>query len=397
MSIIEDVDRNTINVIPSLKMPAKLIIGNGSIKEIGREAEKLGAKSIIIITDREIIKLGLIKEAKRSLENNNINVNIFEEVKGEPTIEIIEKAITKVKKDHIDIIIGIGGGSVMDITKVVACVVKNGGCVQDYIGNSKIIKQRLPFILVPTTAGTGAEVSPSSIVVDEKDNNKKIISDSKLFSDLSIVDPLLTLSLPPKLTAYIGVDALCHAMGCYISKKANPLSDAIAIEAINLVSHNLRQAVLNGIDKEARYKMSLGATLGMIARVNSGGGATHGLSYPLGTNYHIPHGLSIALLMPYVMAFNLASNIPKFVKIAEAMGERSVALSENKAANKAIKAITDLLKDIGIPLGLKKFGVKKEDFISFAEAVYQFSYRHLEVNPIMLTKEDIVKIYENAF
>lgn len=393
---IEDMGRNARNIIPPLRMP-KLIIGEGSINMIGEELKKLGMEKAIIIADREIIKLGLIKEAKRSLENNNINVDIFEEVKGEPNIDIIEKAVSKVQKDHFDIIIGIGGGSVMDTTKVVACVAKNGGNVRDYMENTKKIKERLPFILVPTTAGTGAEVSPASVVIDEKDNCKKIIAGDILFSDLSIVDSLLTFSLPPKLTAYTGVDALCHAMGCYISKKANPLTDAIAIEAIKLIGNNLRQAVSNGMDKEARYKMSLGTTLGMIARVNSGGGATHGLAYPLGTQYHIPHALSIALLMPYVMAFNVDSNIPKFIRIAEAMGERTTGLSENTAAYKAIEAITSLLKDINIPLGLKGFGVKKEDFSSFAEEVYQFSYRHIEANPVMLSKEDIVKIYENAF
>jgi len=392
---IENIDRNVINVIPPLRMP-KLIVGEGSIKIIGEEAKKLGAENALIITNREIVKLGLLKEVERSLQNSNININIFQEVTAEPNIDIIEKAISKARKEHVDIIIGIGGGSVLDTTKVVACVAKNDITVRHYMEKTKEIEKRLPFILAPTTSGTGAEVNSGSVVIDEKENSKKSINKG-IFTNLSIVDSLLTLSLPPKLTAYTGVDALCHAMGCYISKKANPLTDAIAIEAIHLVGNNLRRAVVNGMDKEARYKMSLAATIGMIARVNSGGGATHGLAYPLSTKYHIPHGLSISLMMPYVMAFNVNSSIPKFIRIAEAMGEKTKGLSVNKAAGKAIEALTSLLTDCGIPLGLKGFGVKKEDFISFADEVYKFSYRHIERNPIMLSKEDIVKIYEDAF
>ena len=286
----KNIDINVINVVPPLRMP-RLIIGKGSINMIGEELKKLKMKNALIITDREIKKLGLTKNAARSLEDNNIKIDFFQEVTAEPNISIIEKAISKVKKGNFDIIIGIGGGSVLDTAKVVACVAKSDGNVRDYLGKIKKIEKRLSFILVPTTSGTGAEVSPAAVVIDEKDNSKKIISDNKLFSDLSIIDPLLTLSLPSKLTAYTGIDALCHAMGCYISKNANPLSDAIAIEAIYLIGNNLRRAVTNGMDEEARYNMSLGATIGMIARVNSGGGATHGLAYPLGTKYHIPHAL----------------------------------------------------------------------------------------------------------
>jgi alcohol dehydrogenase len=392
---IGNIDRNAIKLIPPLKMPT-LIIGEDSIKLIGEEAEKLGGKNALIITDKEMIKFGLTKITEESLQQKKIDFTYFDEVTAEPTIGIVEKAITKARKDQSDIIIGIGGGSVVDATKVVACVVKNNITVREYMEKTKKVNEkRLPFILVPTTSGTGAEVNSGSVIIDEKENAKKSVKN--VFADLAIIDSLLTLSLPPKLTAYTGIDALCHAMGCYITRNANPLTEAIAIEAIYLIAKYLRRAVNDGQDREARNAMSIAASIGMIARVNSGGGAVHGMAYPLATKYHVPHGLSIALLMPYVMAYNVESSIKKFIRIAEAMGEKTEGLSEDKAAVRAIESIKSLLTDCGVQLGLRRFGVKKEDFADFAEQVYHFSYRHIERNPRMLSKEEIVKIYEDAF
>lgn len=388
---------STIYSIPGVRMP-HLVIGNNCIERIGKEVENLKGEKAILITDRNIVKLGLLEKAKKALERENLGVDLFEEVEFEPDIATVEKAIKIVKEKSYDTVIGFGGGSALDAAKVIACLAKNEGEVRDYMGTNKIPKRGLPFILVPTTAGTGAEVSPISVLIDEKNGNKNIISDSKLFADLALVDPWLTVRLPAKLTAYTGIDALCHAMGGFITRKANPLSDALAIEAIYLISRNLRRAVFKGeVDIEARYHMALGAAMGMIARVNSGGGAVHGLSYPLGTKYHLPHGQSIALLMPHVMAFNVVSAVPKFVRIAEAMGEKTEGLSEGKSADKAIDGIKALLKDIGISQGLREIGARKEDFPEFADIVYEFSYRHIEANPRHLTREDVVKIYENAW
>lgn len=385
----------TIKLIPPLKMPT-LIMGEGSVSIVGEESKKLNAKKALIITDKEMIKFNITKAAEDSLKKESIDVTYFDEVTSEPTIEIVERAILKAREDQVDIVIGVGGGSVLDATKVVACVTKKAGTVREYMLKTKeIVEEHLPFILVPTTSGTGAEVNSGAVIIDEKENAKKSVKN--VLPNLAIIDSQLTLSLPPKLTAYTGIDALCHAMGSYITKNANPLTEAIAIESIYLVSKYLRRAVMDGQDKEARYAMSVAASIGMIARVNSGGGAVHGMAYPLATNYHISHGLSIALMMPYVMAYNVESNEKKFVRIAEAMGEKIENIPEGKAAMKAIDAIRSLLEDCGVQLGLKRFGVKKEDFADFAEQVYKFSYRHIERNPRFLSKEAIIRIYEDAF
>ena len=394
---METENKSTIHLIPGLRMP-RLLIGNDSVEVIGKEVRRLKAEKAIIITDRALVELGLLNKATQALEKEGIHVDLFEEVAYEPTIGVVDKALDIVRKNQYDMVIGFGGGSPLDAAKVIACLVDNEGSVRDYVGKGKIQKRGLPFILVPTTGGTGAEVSPNTIVTDEGDGNKKLIADDKLFPELAIVDPLLTLTVTPKLTAYTGIDALTHAMGCYVTRKANPLSDALAIQAIEWISNGLRRAVSNGaVDREARYNTALGSTFGMIARVNSGGGAVHGMSYPLGTKHHLPHGQSIALLLPHVMEFSVNSALPKFARIAKAMGERTEGLSEEEAANKAVEAIKALLKDIGIFQGLSEVGVKKEEFPGFADIVYEFSYRHIEANPRMLTKEDIVKVYENAW
>ncbi len=383
--------------IPGVRMP-KLIVGNGSTKEIGTEAKRLNGKKSLVITDRRLVKLGLAETARKALEKENIGVDLFREVEFEPTLKVVEEAIQIARGNSYDVVIGFGGGSALDAAKVIASLAKNDGRPEAYMGTNKIPNRGLPLILVPTTAGTGSEVSPSSVLTDEKDGNKKVVTDTKLMADVAIVDPLLTIPLPPKLTAYTGIDALCHAMGAYITRKANPMSDTLAIEAIYLIGRNLRRAVSGGQnDLEARYNMAWAAAVGMIARVNSGGGAVHGLSYPLGTKYHLPHGQSIALLMPHVMEMNVGSSVPKFARIAEAMGERTEGLPEKRAAEKAIEALKSLLKDIGIFQGLRELGVKKEDFPEFAEIVYEFSSRHIEANPRHLSKQDVVKVYENAW
>jgi alcohol dehydrogenase class IV len=394
---IESEEQGPMYSIAGLQMPKSILFGNGCIEELGKEVKKLDGKKVIIITDRNLVKAGLLEKPKQVLAKEKIEVDLFEDVETEPTSGVVEKGRGLIRQKGYDILIGIGGGSVLDATKVIACLVKNEGKLQNYIGKDKIEKKGLPFILVPTTGGTGSEVSLNAMVTDDTDGVKKLFSDRKLFPDVALVDPLLTHSVPPKLTAYTGMDALCHAMGCFITRKANPLTDSLAIEAIYLISNHLRQAVRNGEDIVARYNLVLGASIGMIARINSGGGAVHGLSYPLTEKYHFPHGKAIALILPYVMEYNVSSAIPKFIRIAIAMGEKVEGLSEERAAKRTVDAIKKLMKDTGILEPLREFGVKKEEFQEFSDLVYQFSYRHIEANPRMLTKEDIVKIYENAW
>jgi alcohol dehydrogenase len=383
--------------MPGLQMPKSILFGDGSIEELGKAVKRLNGTRAIIITDRNLVKAGLLELPKEVLTREKIPFGLFEEVEFEPTIGVVEKGNGIIRRDGYDVVIGIGGGSVLDAAKVMSCLVQNEGGVRACIGKDKIERAGLPFILVPTTGGTGSEVSSLAMVTDDADGVKKLISDKKLFPDVALVDPLLTHSVPPKLTAYTGMDALCHAMGCYITRKANPLSDSLAIEAIYLISHSLRQAVLRGEDRAARYNLSLGASIGMIARINSGGGAVHGLSYPQTEKYHFPHGKAIALIMPYVMEYNVSSAIPKFTRMAVAMGEKIEGLSAKEAAEKAVDVIKKLMKDTGILEPLREFGIKREEFQVFADLVYEFSYRHIEANPRLLSKEEIIQIYENAW
>ena len=394
---MESKSLGSIHSIHGLQMPKSILVGNGCIEELGNEVKKLNGKKTIVVTDRNLVKAGLLEKPKQVLAEANIEVDFFEDVELEPTTGVVEKGRDIVRNKGCDVLIGVGGGSVLDATKIIACLAKNEGKVQNYFGKDKIGKKGLPFILVPTTGGTGAEVSSNAILIDDEDGIKKIFSGGILFPDVALIDPVLTHSVPPKFTAYTGMDALCHALGAYITRKANPLTDSLAIDAIWLISNYLRQAVSNGADSVARYNLALGASIGMIARINSGGGAVHGLSYPLTEKYHFPHGKAIALIMPYVMEYNAASSIPKFRRVAMTMGEKIDGLSEENAAKRAVDAIKKLMNDTGILEPLRTFGIKKEEFTDFADLVYQFSYRHIEANPRMLTKEDIVAIYENAW
>jgi len=375
-----------------------LLIGVGSIEQIGQAVKEMAATKPLIITDSTIAQLELAQMVQRPLEQVAKDIGWFKEVIPEPPIGVVEQAIEAIRGSQCDLVIGLGGGSCLDTAKIAAALARNTGKVRDYIGKNKVKNAGIPCILVPTTAGSGAEVTSGGVVTDEEDGQKKRISDIKLTAKLAIVDPLLTVSLPPNLTALTGIDALTHAMGGFISVNANPFSDLLCLEAIRLIGNNLRRSVFNGKnDIDARYAMSLAATIGMIGRANSGGGAVHGLSYPLTSVYKLPHAEAISLMLPSVMEYNVVSRLDKFVKIAKAMGKNVEGLPKREAAYKAIEAIKELLVDVGCCNTLKDKGIRKGDFDKFADMVYEHSYRHIENNPRFLTKADIVRVYENAW
>lgn len=383
--------------IYGFQVPRLILFGNGGVERIGVEGKRLNVKKALIVTDEGLLKLGLVEKAAESLRKAEIETDIFSEVEPEPSVANAENGVQVVRRYPYDLVIGFGGGSPMDVAKVVAALARDDRQVRDCFGTDKINNAGLPAMLVPTTAGTGAEVSPTSILTDI-DGNKKQISGRRLFAEVVVVDPMLALKLPARLTALTGIDALTHAMGGYITRNANPLSDMFTFKAVELVAKNLRRAVFGGEkDPVARYNMSVAATIGMIGRVNSGGGAVHGLAYPLGMKYHMPHAEAIAHLLPYVMEYNVVANLPKFVKITEAMGEKVGDLPEREMAFKAISAIKNLLLDVGVKTTLKDKGVAREDFPEFAEIVYEFSIRHVNANPRSMSREDVVQIYENAW
>lgn len=373
-----------------------LITGRDSISKIGEEAKKLGSKKAIIITDKVIRQTGLLSKVIFSLEEINLAVDIMDEVMPEPPFENLEQMMIQLGGKEYDLLIGVGGGSVLDATKVLSIMLTNQGNVRDLVGIEKVQNAGISTILVPTTSGTGSEVTYNAIFTDVRDKVKKGIVSPYLLPKVAIVDPALTLTVPPSVTAATGMDALVHAVESYTAIRAGELTDGIALQAIKLISRSLRKAVYNGKDVKAREDMAMGSLLAGISLGNAGVGAVHALAYPLGGKFKVPHGVANSLLLPFVMKYNVVADLEKFAEVAKALGENIEGLSLREAANCTVYALTQLAQDIGIPSSLKDVGVTAEDIPNLAEEASKID-RLLNNNPRWLTVKEIEKIYEEAY
>lgn len=384
-----------IDKISNFFSPKKIILGKDSVKTIGDEVKKLGSSRALIVTDPGLVSVGLTKLAEDSLHDKQIEVAIFDKVKPEPPAHIVDECAEIVRDGKYDVVIGIGGGSSLDIAKGSSIMATNHGVILDYVGIEIVQKPGLPRILIPTTAGSGSEVTRSVVLTDEKENTKKVVSSSFLTADLAILDPMLTLSMPPDITASTGMDALVHAIESYVSARTTPFSEILAVEAITLIAHNLPSAYSKGADVTARYNMLLAANIAGLAFGSGGLGAVHGLAYVLGNEYGIPHGRANAIMLPYVMNFNKTGNLRKFAKIAEAMGENVDGLSIYDAAEKSVEAVKKLLNAIQIPFRLSEYGIPRDDLSKLVEGGMRQA-RLFIPNPRDLAEEDVKRIYENA-
>ncbi|MCM3538163.1 iron-containing alcohol dehydrogenase [Priestia endophytica] len=373
-----------------------LITGRDSISKIGEEAKKLGSKKAIIITDKVIRQTGLLSKVIFPLEEINLAVDIMDEVMPEPPFENLEQMMIQLEGKEYDLLIGVGGGSVLDATKVLSIMLTNQENVRDLVGIEKVQNAGISTILVPTTSGTGSEVTYNAIFTDVRDKVKKGIVSPYLLPKVAIVDPALTLTVPPSVTAATGMDALVHAVESYTAIRAGELTDGIALQAIKLISRSLRKAVYNGKDVKAREDMAMGSLLAGISLGNAGVGAVHALAYPLGGKFKVPHGVANSLLLPFVMKYNVVADLEKFAEVAKALGENIEGLSLREAANCTVYALTQLAQDIGIPSSLKDVGVTAEDIPNLAEEASKID-RLLNNNPRWLTVKEIEKIYEEAY
>lgn len=376
--------------------PNKVILGNGTVAQAGEEAGKLGAKKALIVTDAGVVKAGLVQGLEESLKAQKINFGVYSQVKAEPEARIVDECVKVVCADGYGIIIGIGGGSSLDVAKGAAIMATNEGKIVDYSGTDLIPLRGLPKILIPTTAGTGSEVTRAIIITDDSDNSKKAVFSDFALPDVAIIDPLLTLSMPLVVTADTGIDALVHAVETYVSVKATPFSDVLAIEAINLIAENLPVAYVRGDNIEARFNMSLAATLAGMAFTSGGLGAVHALAYPLDTEFHLSHGRSNAVMLPYVVDYNKIGSLSKYADIAEVMGEDMEGLSEYEAAESLVSCLFRLIEDVAIPTRLSDYGVSRDDIPRLVAGGMK-QKRLFVPNPRNLTEEDVNNIYESAF
>jgi alcohol dehydrogenase class IV len=379
-------------------LPPVLIIGSGASEQVGEESRKLGATKGLIVTDEVLLKLGLLDNIKRALSQAKIQFTLYSDVFTEPTVEFVEEGLKAYRENGCDFLLAVGGGSAIDTAKAIAIMVTNTGSLEDYQGLGKIPEVGVPLIAVPTTAGTGSEVTQFTIITDTRRNVKMLIGSPFLLPQKAIVDPLLTLSMPRSLTAATGIDALTHAIEAYISVKAQPMSDIFSLSAIELISGNLRRAWSNGNDIEAREKTMLGALQGGIAFSNSSVALVHGMSRPIGAYFHVPHGVSNAALLGVVTEFSLTGNPARYARIASAMGENAEHLPVMKAADLAAKSIKRLIKDIKIP-SLQELGVGKEELGKLAPRMAEDAIASGTPanNPRQATEEEIVELYKLAY
>jgi alcohol dehydrogenase class IV len=381
--------------IISLRSPHLILAGFGASDRLGQEAMNIGAKKALVVTDKGVTSSGIGKNIRDYLEKNAVRVETFEEVMSDPDIANAEACIEAAKKDRYDLIIGVGGGSSMDIASIASVMMTNAGTVHDYFGINLVKNPGIPTILIPTTAGTGAEVTPNAILTDTKERLKKAVVSPYILPRVAIIDPLLHLSMPPSITSSSGIDALTHAIESYTSNNATILTDLFAREGMIMIGRSLRTAVANGNDREVRYNMAIGSLYAGISLANAGVTAVHALAYPLGGQFNVPHGIANGLLLPYVMEFNVLGNIPKFAQIAQLLGEKLDHLSLLDQAYQAAKAVKAIYRDLKIPQSLTELKVPKEAIPGMAKAAINVT-RLMGNNPRTMTVQDVERIYEKA-
>lgn len=389
-----------------------LVFGRDAVRQVGEITQRLGARRVLVVTDKMLVRAGLIDRVREPLAGAKIDLDVFDDGVAEPPISLADACIARAREARPDAVIGLGGGSNMDLAKITAAVITNGGAIRDYVGDDKIAKPTLPLICIPTTAGTGSEVSGASVLTDTEIHNKVGVLSNHLRPRVAIVDPLLTVSCPKKVTADSGIDALTHAIEAFtavdnevfplppgersIYQGRNPMTDLLAERAIRLIGSNLRRVVQDGGDLDAREAMALAATLAGMAFSNSGVAVVHALEYPVGAATHCSHGAGNGLLLPFVMRFNRPARLPQFAKIAEWLGENVAGQPLEQAADEAISAVERLKRDVGIPDRLRDIGVREDQLRPIAEKAFGVK-RILRVNPRTVTVEDLEGILRAAW
>jgi alcohol dehydrogenase len=396
----------------SFHTAGEFIFGRNASRQLGEVARRLGGKRVLIVTDPSLVTAGIVDRVRQPIEEAGIHAKVFDGGEPEPSIGAAEACIDAAERCEANVILGLGGGSNMDLAKITATVRAHEGSPRDYFGDCKIPGPIWPLICVPTTSGTGSEVSAASVLTDTAAQMKVGILSNYLRPAVAIVDPMLTVSCPPKVTADSGIDALTHAIEAYtavdnadfplpegertVYQGRHPLGEVLAEKAIQLVGANLRRAVANGKDLDAREGMSLGATLAGMAFSNIGVALVHAMEYPVGGAVHVSHGAGNGLLLPYVMRFNLPQRILAMANIARLLGEDVAGLKPEEAAERGIAAVEKLRNDIGIPRRLRDINVKQEQLHQFAEKTFTIK-RILRVNPRPVTVKEIEGIFEAAY
>lgn len=395
----------------------RIKFGPGAVEELPNEITALDGDRVLVVTDEGVQAAGIVDGVVGSLPDD-VEHEVFAGVEPDPPVEVFERAAAFADEVEPDVVVGIGGGSSIDVGKVTSLLHAHGGDVLDYVApptgkGVDVPGPTVPYVAVPTTAGTGSEATSVAVVSLPEEKLKVGISDRRLYPELALVDPALTVSLPPGPTAASGMDALSHAIEAYTTRrfdaKERPespgeradyggrtrLSDALCLEAMELISGNLRRAVNNGEDLEARRGMSLGSVLAALGFSNAGLGAAHALAYPIASEHHTPHGLTVALLLPAVMRFNSTSAADRYAEIAQLMGKNIAGRDRREAAELAAEAVEELARDVGMPDGLADVGVSESELPSLADDTMKLQ-RLLVGNPRRISRDDVEEILRRS-
>ncbi len=384
-----------LDKVYSFQLPRKILFGVGISEKVGLEAKALGGREALLVTDQNLRRIGIPERIEEALVREGLNVDVFTDVEAEPRLEVAEAIAEAVRRRKYDIVVGVGGGSVLDMAKVAAIAATNFRPMRHYVGVDLVEKAGLPKVLLPTTAGTGSEVTNISVVTLTEDEMKTAIVSSHLFGDVAIVDPSLTYTLPPCLTASTGLDALSHALEAVMSINANPITDSLALQAIRLIFTYLSEAYRSG-NAESRYGMSLSSLISGIALANAGVCLGHAVAYTFAVSYGVPHGVSCGLVLPYAFRFNASSISWKLPQIAEAMRLDAEKLKTEELTTAISEAIFKLMGELQAPRRLRDLGIPEGAMSKMADKLLGMK-RLIQRNPKLLSKEDALKLIKEMW
>ncbi|MGB2253974.1 MAG: iron-containing alcohol dehydrogenase [Spongiibacter marinus] len=379
--------------VAKFRSAKQLLTGSGAIDQLRDYLQSQNIQHPLLVTDKGVRRSGSLAYITEAAGTSDMG--IFDEVPAEPEVDVVKACTNYFCSHNFDGIVAVGGGSAIDIAKCTAVMASHEGPLESLFGEGMVKQRNVPLIAIPTTAGTGSEVTNIAILSDPKAQLKKGIVSDYLLPDLAIVSPEMTLTCPPSVTAASGVDALVHAIEAYLSNFASPITDALATKAMALIINALPKAYAKPDNMSAREDMATGSLMAGLAFGNAGVGAVHALAYPLGGRYHISHGVSNALLLPHVMQVNKMACIERFSDIAVAFGERP-DLDHHSAANRVIERLHALCRDVNIPANLRALNIPEQDLPSLAEEALGVE-RLLRNNPRTLSLQDILGIYQAAF
>ena len=382
----------------SVMTPHLVLMGGGARRETATVLARLGIRHPLIVTDKFLVKTGVVGEIEAALGAAGLSVGIFDETVPDPTVSVIEAGVARLQTEPFDGLLAIGGGSPMDTAKAMAVLAKGGGAMRDYKVPASADQADLPVVCIPTTAGTGSEVTRFAVITDEATDEKMLIMGLACLPRAAIVDYELTLTKPLRLTADTGIDALTHAIEAYVSRKATPLSDVYALEAMRLIYPNLRTACFEPGNHAAREAMMRGATLAGLAFSNASVALVHGMSRPIGAFFHVPHGLSNAMLLPAVTAFSAPAALERYGTVARTLGLATLEEGDQAAVSALLEALSALNRDLTVPTP-EAYGIDEARYMGLIERMAEQALASGSPgnNPRVPTADEIVTLYRAAY